>query len=306
MINISKEYKQVNKKLENSINEKKNLRRALEGREKELAVAERQVSLLQKALQETKAIETNESAQQGSNREALSTLANALKSLQNKFSLKEKEYDELFAKYNDVKNAVDEEAAYNKALKNALNMKANEVGMQFCCLLSVCCLSCNQLGLQGDGQGGILEEVIKQKDTIRRLQKENEQLSQQLEANLRNQELQDIQHQSEEFLRLKQVYRDYRCIEDVILSIQSITRLEKEKNAVSFMPQLTACHDDPMKLLDHIDYIDNDNVMLESFYVTAETMINALAHQMSKIAKHARGTNTVIYRTASSDLLPKR
>ena len=28
--------------------------------------------------------------------------------------MKEKEYDELFAKYNDVKNVADEEAAYNK------------------------------------------------------------------------------------------------------------------------------------------------------------------------------------------------
>ena len=82
MITISKEYKQVNRKLESSLNEKKNLRKTLEAREKELMAAERQVSVLQKALQESKAAGTSEPSQQGSNREALATLAKALKSLQ--------------------------------------------------------------------------------------------------------------------------------------------------------------------------------------------------------------------------------
>ncbi|EKX49451.1 hypothetical protein GUITHDRAFT_136114 [Guillardia theta CCMP2712] len=235
MITISKEYKQVNRKLESSLNEKKNLRKTLEAREKELMAAERQVSVLQKALQESKAAGTSEPSQQGSNREALATLAKALKSLQNKFSVKEKEYDELFAKYNDVKNAADEEAAYNKSLKNALNIKAHE------------------LGLQGDSQGGVLEEVMKQKDTIRGLQKEKELLTQKLEEQARNQELSDIQSQSEEYLKLR----------------QAIARLENEKTA----------------LLDHIDFIDNDNVMLESFYVTAEAIVNTLSNQMSRITR---------------------
>ena len=42
-------------------------------------------------------------------------------------------------------------------------------------------------------------------------------------------------------------------------------------------------------MLDHIDFIDNDNVMLESFYVTAEAIVNTLSNQMSRITRLAKG-----------------
>ena len=99
-------------------------------------------------------------------------------------------------------------------------MKANEVGSD---PTSASCLNTRkQLGLQGDCQGGVLEEVMKQKDTIRGmrvlncfncvdhisgLQKEKELLTQKLEEQARNQELSDIQSQSEEYLKLRQVNR---------------------------------------------------------------------------------------------------
>jgi len=173
---LSKEYRMVNKKLEDVLSDKRQLRTELTAKDKECASTLRQKMALEKVLADTKAAYKEDNQLDGpspvagrksnasADRQAMALLAKTVKSLQSKIHGLEHDKVELVDRVSAVQSTAEEEAAYINALKEALDLRSKE----------------------NDGEmpvhSGMVEELVKARAAIAALRQLNSDLQKALDA----------------------------------------------------------------------------------------------------------------------------
>ena len=245
---LSKEYRLLNKKLEDAHRERKQLRSELTTKQREAATFQRQLFAAQKVLADAKTSHKEELALKlsspvagrqsnaSADRQAIAQLVKTVKSLQDKVETLEGDKAVLEEQLQSLRSMADDEAAYNAELKHALDVQTGSSSPE----------------LSGRTHSTVVEELVKTRATVVALRQHNADLQKQLDA--QDMSPSKVSPSKGTPHRKKALDTIQRHAEESVLLRQEIARLEGEKAA----------------LLEHIERGDEERETLTTLLQSAE------------------------------------